>query len=66
MTVIPSVFATVDASALTLVRYAQIIRYDENAFSASMRRTIASGPAARSGRSSSVIWWRVIWDRRRR
>jgi hypothetical protein len=33
MTVIPSVFnATVDASALTLVRYAQIIRYDENAF----------------------------------
>jgi hypothetical protein len=33
MTVIPSVFnATADASALTLARYAQIIRYDENAF----------------------------------
>jgi hypothetical protein len=33
MAVIPSVFnATADVSALTLVRYAQIIRYDENAF----------------------------------
>jgi hypothetical protein len=33
MTVIPSVFnATLDVSALSLVRYAQIIRYDENAF----------------------------------
>lgn len=33
MTVIPSVFnATVDVSALTLARYAQVIRYDENAF----------------------------------
>ena len=33
MPVIPSVFnATVDLSALTLARYAQIIRYDENAF----------------------------------
>ena len=33
MTVIPSVFnATIDTSALTLARYAQIIRYDENAF----------------------------------
>jgi hypothetical protein len=33
MTVIPSVFnATVDMSTLTLARYAQVIRYDENAF----------------------------------
>ncbi len=33
MTVIPSVFhATADVSALTLARYAQLIRYDENAF----------------------------------
>jgi hypothetical protein len=33
MTVIPSVFnATIDTSVLTLARYAQIIRYDENAF----------------------------------
>jgi len=33
MTVIPSVFnATLDTSSLTLARYAQIVRYNENAF----------------------------------